>query len=91
MRIETLAVEPRQFAALIDELRFRYHKWDAYVSGMLRILPEPSSSHLKNTEEAVACCVRIHAVLRKAAARVLEEPRWLARLGIPGCARDHSR
>ncbi len=86
MRIEALAVEPRQFAALVDEIRFRYHKWDAYVSGMLRILPEALIITPQEHEEAVDCCVRIHDALGKAAARVLEEPRWLARLGIPPAA-----
>jgi len=86
VRIEALAIEPAQFTALIEELRFRYHKWDAYVSGTLRVLSEALLISPKEHEDAVACCVRIHDALGRAASRVLEEPRWLGRLGIPPAA-----
>lgn len=83
MRIQTLAIEPGHFTDLVDELRFRYHKWDAYVSGKLRVLSEALVITPGEHEDAVDCCVRIHDALGRAAARVLEEPRWLARLSIP--------
>ncbi len=83
MRIEALSVAPGQFAELIEELRFRFHKWDAYVGGALRVLPDALLISPAEHQEAVACCVRLHEALGRAAARLLEDPRGLARLGIP--------
>lgn len=88
MRIESLSVEPGEFAALVDDLRFRYHKWDAYVSGTLRILPEALVITPEEHRDAVACCVRLHNALGKAAAHLSEEPRWVDRLSIPAAAKE---
>ncbi|MBP8130620.1 MAG: glutathionylspermidine synthase family protein [Candidatus Hydrogenedentes bacterium] len=82
MRIQALAVEPGQFEALIEEMRFRYHKWDAYVGGTLRILPEALVLTPAEHEDAVACCTGIHNVLGKLEASILNEPRLMDRLGI---------
>ena len=86
MRIEALSADPGQFTALVDELRFKYHKWDAYVGGTLRVLPDALMITPAEHNDAVNCCVRIHDALGRAAARVLLEPRWLDRLGIPPAA-----
>lgn len=83
MRIEALAAPPEQFTSLIEELRFRYHKWDAYVKGVLRVLPSALVLSPVEHADAVACCVAVHDALGRAAARLLEEPQWLERLGIP--------
>jgi len=91
VRIETLPVDPGQFAVLVDELRFKYHKWDAYVGGTLRVLPDALMITPAEHNDAVNCCVRIHDALGRAAARVLLEPRWLDRLGIPPAALEIMR
>lgn len=88
MHIETLSLPPEQFASLVDELRFRYHKWDAYVGGNLRVLSDALVLSPGEHQDAVACCVAIHDALGRAAARLLEEPRLLNRLGIPEAVRE---
>lgn len=88
MRIESLAVAPDRFAELIEELRFRFHKWDAYVSGALRVLPEALVISPAEHQDAVACCVRLHEALGRAAARLLEDPPGLDRLGIPAAIQE---
>lgn len=88
MRIEALSVEPGQFAALVEELRFHYHKWDAYVGGTLRVLPYALVLTAAEHQDAVACCVRLHGALERAAARLYDNPGWLARLGIPPAVQE---
>jgi len=83
VRLESLAVEPEDFAARIEELRFRYHKWDAYLKGTLRILSDALLLTPAEHADAVACCTQVHGALERVAARVMEEPRQLDRLGIP--------
>ncbi|MDQ1256461.1 MAG: hypothetical protein QG656_1057 [Candidatus Hydrogenedentes bacterium] len=88
MRIQPLSVEPAQFAALVDEIRFRFHKWDAYVGGILRILPDALTITPEEHEDAVHCCVQLQRALAKAETRLLEEPVWLSRLGIPPAVQE---
>ncbi len=86
MRIQNLSIEPAQFHALVDEIRFRYHKWDAYVGGILRVLPDALTIARAEHDDAVDCCVRVHDALGRAAASALQNPRWLDRLGISPAA-----
>lgn len=83
MRVEPLAVKPDQFAAVIEDLRFKFHKWDAYVNGSLAVLSEALMLTPAEHRDAVDCCIRVHRALERAAARVLEEPCLLDRLAIP--------
>jgi len=88
VRLETLTVEPDRFAALIEELRFRFHKWDAYVGGALRVVPDALVLTPAEHDDAVACSVALHGALERAAARVWERPEVLGRLGIPKAVQD---
>lgn len=83
VRIEPLPIDPADFAPLVDELRFRYHKWDAYTGGTLRILPKALLLRPEEHEEALAVCRRLNAALDRVAARVLDSPALLDRLGVP--------
>lgn len=83
MRLETFAATPEQFAPLIEELRFRYHKWDAYVGGVLRVLPEALVLSPTEHEQAVECCVKLHGAFERAGKRLSKDPASMDRLGIP--------
>lgn len=82
MRLEAFAT-PEQFAPLIEELRFRYHKWDAYVGGVLRVLPEALVLSREEHEDAVDCCVRLHGAFERAGKQLSQDPASMDRLGIP--------
>jgi len=84
MRLEALSVTPEQFAPLIEELRFRYHKWDAYVGGVLRVLPCALVLSGAEHSDAVDTCVRLHGAFERAGRQLSREPAWMDRLGIPG-------
>jgi hypothetical protein len=40
VRLDPLAVDAAGFHELVETLRFDFHKWDAWLSGTLRVLPE---------------------------------------------------
>ena len=88
MRLEALPAAPGQFEALIEELRFRYHKWDVYVGGKLRILPDTLVLTHQEHEEAVACCVGVHDALERAGNRLMNEGGLQDRLGIPKAVQE---
>lgn len=83
MRLEAFTATQEQFISLIEELRFRYHKWDAYVGGVLRVLPEALVLSRAEHEEAVNCCVKLHGAFERAGENLSREPAWMDRLGIP--------
>lgn len=83
MRFEALALDEAGLHRLVDELRFRYHKWDVYLSGTLRLLPEALVLDAAEHAAAVDACRRLSAALARVAARARGEPDVLARLGIP--------
>ena len=83
MRLESMSIPPDQFAPLVEELCFRFHKWDAYVGGKLRVLPCALTLTQEEHEDAVACSVAVHGALERAAARALDSPGLLDWLRIP--------
>lgn len=83
MRFEPLAVDEAGLRALVDELRFRFHKWDVYLSGKLRLLPEALVLGAAEHADAVAACVRLSDALARVATRVRTEADCLALLSIP--------
>jgi hypothetical protein len=87
VRFEPLAVDAAGFAGLIDELRFRFHKWDAYLAGSLRVLPEALLLTRAEHEDAVAACRGISAALARVAASVRREPDCFDLLSIPKAVR----
>ncbi len=97
MRLEAMSITPEQFGPLIEELRFRYHKWDAYVGGVLRVLPCALVLSPVEHEDAIRTCVRLHGAFERAGRWLSREPVWMDRLGIPkasqqiiGAERPHS-
>jgi len=76
-------MQPEQFTAYHRQLRFAYHKWDSYVEGRLRLLPE--SLVLSSTEhnQIVALTERLAGILRGIERRLKSQPEALSRLGIP--------
>ena len=87
MRFEPLALDDAGFRRAIDELRFRFHKWDVYLSGKLRVLPEALTLDAAEHLEAVELCRRLNAALGRAAARVRARPEAWERLDIPVAVR----
>lgn len=83
MRFEPLAVDEAGFRNLVEELRFRFHKWDIYLSGKLRILPEALTLTREEHAGAVEACTRLNAALARVADQARREPDSYRWLGIP--------
>lgn len=88
MRLAPMPLSPAEFAPLIEDLRFQYHKWDAYVGGKLRVVPHFLVLTPEEHADAVACCVAIHGALERAEARIRREPDWMERLAIPRAVQE---
>ncbi len=84
MRFVPLDAENGRFSAVIDDLRFRFHKWDAYLNGSLRVLPAALVLSPEEHAGAVDCCVTISRALATIEATVREESGLMDRLAIPG-------
>jgi hypothetical protein len=82
VRLVPLAADNGQFAALIETLRFQFHKWDAYLNGTLRILSDALVLTPEEHAQAVACCLKINEALGRAEARVRDHPHLMDRIGI---------
>jgi len=83
VRFESLALDDAGFRALVDELRFRFHKWDVYLSGKLRTLPEALLLEPAEHAGAVDACRRLSSALGRVAARARAEPGYNELLCIP--------
>ncbi len=83
MRLVPFAADNSRFAAVIEDLRFRYHKWDAYLSGSLRVLPAALVLTREEHADAVDCCIAISRALEQAEALLRSDPQRMDRLGIP--------
>ncbi len=83
MRLVPFTADDDRFAAVIEELRFRYHKWDAYLNGTLRVLPAALVLTLEEHADAVDCCVKISRALELAETLIRDDPHLMDRLGIP--------
>lgn len=88
MRLDPLAVDDAGFLALVDELRFRFHKWDVYLSGKLRVLPEALVLEREEHATAVEVCLRLNEALGRVAAQVRARPDYHERLSIPPRVRE---
>jgi glutathionylspermidine synthase len=87
VRFEPLAVDEAGFRNLVEELRFRFHKWDIYLSGKLRILPEALTLTASEHAGAVEDCVRLSAALARVADQARRELDGPVQLGIPPALR----
>ncbi|HRQ63660.1 MAG TPA: glutathionylspermidine synthase family protein [Xanthomonadaceae bacterium] len=87
MRFDPLALDAAGFDALVHELRFRFHKWDTYLAGSLRVMPDALLLSEAEHDDAVACCLQVNAALARVAAWVRREPDCFERLAIPKAVR----
>lgn len=88
MRFDALDIDGPGFRRVIDELRFRFHKWDAYLAGSLRVLPEALVLGADEHAAAVETCLALDAALGRVAARAKATPECWERLAIPVPVRE---
>jgi hypothetical protein len=88
VRSASWQIEPEQFAQYHRLLRFRYQKWDSYVEGQLRLLPESLVLTPAEHAQIVQMAQRLAAILRGLERRLKGCPERLADLGIPAVVRD---
>jgi glutathionylspermidine synthase len=79
----TLGLTPASHVELLRALRFRHFKWDTYVCGGCRLLPEAIVISRAGHEEIVGIVERLHQGLCRFEHRVRHDPAALARLSIP--------
>lgn len=87
MRFEPLALDEAGFRALVDQLRFRFHKWDAFLAGSLRVLGEALVLGRAEHADAVQTCERLGGALARVAAAARSEPDLGRILAIPPAVR----
>jgi hypothetical protein len=83
VRLVPLAADSDRFTAVIEDLRFKFHKWDAYLNGSLRVLPAALVLSPEEHADAVDCCLKINGALGRAEAIVRNDPRLMDRIAIP--------
>jgi glutathionylspermidine synthase len=76
-------LSPEAHARILRALRFRHFKWDTYVCGGCRILPESIVLSRRAHEEVVRIVERLHQGLCRFERRVRRDPEALRRLAIP--------
>jgi glutathionylspermidine synthase len=83
VHLASFTADKHRFAAAIEDLRFKFHKWDAYVNGTLRILSEALVLTFEEHADAVACCTKISSALGRAEAVIRDDPCLMERIAIP--------
>lgn len=83
MRLDPLAVDTNGFHELIENLRFDFHKWDAWLSGTLRVLPEALLVTRDELDDAIRTCDAVNAALARATALLRDDRALQDRLAIP--------
>jgi len=76
-------IQSDQFAAYHRQLRFRFQKWDSYVEGQLRLLPESLVLSPLQHQQIVQMAERLAGILRGIERQLKCRPALLTRLGIP--------
>jgi glutathionylspermidine synthase len=76
-------IPPEKHAEVLRALRFRHFKWDTYVCGGCRVLPEAIVLSRRAHDEVVGIVERLHQGLRRFERRVRRDPHALRRLAIP--------
>lgn len=80
-------IQPAEFADYHRHLRFKYQKWDSYVDGKLRLLPESLVLTRSEHQHVVNMAERLARILREIEVKLKQRPDLLARLGIPEVVR----
>jgi glutathionylspermidine synthase len=81
-------IQPAELMAYHRQLRFKFQKWDSYVDGKLRLLPESLVLSPTEHQQVVSLAERLARILRGIEVRLKRRPDLLARLGIPEVVRD---
>jgi glutathionylspermidine synthase len=76
-------LEPEAEQALLQELRFRWFKWDTFACGRLLILSESLVLERADHEHVVQITEGLHEAFGRFEERVLSDPAALRTLGIP--------
>jgi hypothetical protein len=84
VRLDPLAVDAAGFHEIIEALRFDFHKWDAWLSGALRVLPEALLLTRTELDDAIATCEAVSAALGRVTRLIREDRAAQDRLAIPG-------
>ncbi|HET7707622.1 MAG TPA: glutathionylspermidine synthase family protein [Thermoanaerobaculia bacterium] len=74
---------PSEHAAFVRDLRFRYFKWDAFTSGVCRVIPETMVLRRADHENIVALVEDFSRALERFERRAARNTEALRRLGIP--------
>jgi glutathionylspermidine synthase len=82
VRLVPFAADSDRFTAVIEHLRFTFHKWDAYLNGNLRVLNDALVLNPEEHAHAVDCCTRINAALGRAESIVRDNPDLMERIAI---------
>lgn len=82
MRTMTWNVSSGQWRDLIRAMQLRYFKWDVYVDGLLRLIPESIVLTPDEHAEIVALAESLAAALGRIEQTVRREPRLIESLGI---------
>ncbi len=77
------SLSPSEHAAFVRDLRFRYFKWDAFTSGVCRVIPETMVLRRADHENIVALAEDFHRALDRFERRAARNLEALRRLGIP--------
>lgn len=88
MRFVPLAVDETGFRTLVEELRFRFRKWDVYVGGRLRILREALTLEAAEHAETSDLCRTLSAAFGRVERAARRDPGWADALGIHPAVRS---
>ncbi len=83
MRTLALPLEPDEFQAGLDMLRFDYHKWDIFHRGQTNVLPDVLVLSQAEHEQLVDIATETWQALRELEAQVVADPALLKAVGVP--------
>ena len=75
-------VSGEQWRRIVREMQLRYFKWDVYVDGALRLIPESIVLTAAEHAEIVTLSERLAAALARIEATVRQDIRLIESLGI---------
>jgi len=76
-------VSEQEFDQIIENMQFQYFKWDTFVNGKLRIIPEAIVIDNEECKQAIALCKRVDKILGLLEDKLRHNRLALITLGIP--------
>jgi len=76
-------VSEQEFTRIIENMQFQYFKWDSFVNGKLRIIPEAIIIDYDECQQAITLCKRVNQILSILENKLRRDRTSLIRLGIP--------